>query len=283
MRHASTQALLTRKDVIIVASVSCIYGLGSQEEYEKENLKLSVGDKLGRNELLHKLVSIFYTRTNADLTSGTFRSIGGSVEIMPVSDTYIYQITFERGEISKVEKVNQINRVVEGTEQSIFLFPAKHFITTPVQQKRAIISIRKELATQLKYFEKSGKLLEADRLKRRTNYDLAMIREVGYCSGIENYSRHLSGRTPGSPPDTLLSYFPNLSDGGFLTIIDESHVTVPQISGMYAGDESRKRVLIEHGFRLPSALDNRPLKFAEFEKRVGQVIYTSATPGKYEL
>ncbi|MEK7536110.1 MAG: excinuclease ABC subunit UvrB [Patescibacteria group bacterium] len=291
LRHASTQALLSRKDVIIVASVSCIYGLGSPDEYEKENLKLAVGDKLSRNEILRKLISIFYTRTNADLTSGTFRAIGGSVEIMPVSETYVYQIHFNAQGINKIEKINPVSSVVECELQNVFLFPAKHFITTPTQQKRAVKSIKEELNERLKYFEREGKLLEADRLKRRTNYDLAMIKEVGYCSGIENYSRHLSGREPGSAPDTLLSYFPHSAptkgaprgEPQFLTIIDESHVTVPQISGMYAGDESRKRVLIEHGFRLPSALDNRPLKFDEFEERVGQVIYTSATPGKYEL
>ena len=290
LRHASTQALLTRKDVIIVASVSCIYGLGSPAEYEKENLKLAVGDKFGRNELLRKLVSIFYTRTNADLGSGTFRATGGSVEIMPVSETFIYQIEFETNKITKILKVDPISRSVMQEMPAVFLFPAKHFITTPVQQKRAVVSIKKELNERLAYFQQEGKLLEADRLKRRTNYDLAMIKEVGYCSGVENYSRHLSGRAPGSAPDTLLSYFSGPGakrrpgrEHGFLTIIDESHVTVPQISGMYAGDESRKKVLIEHGFRLPSALDNRPLKFTEFEERVGQVIYTSATPGKYEL
>ena len=285
LRHASTQALLSRRDVIIVASVSCIYGLGSPSEYEKENLKLSVGQRIGRNELLRKLVSIFYTRTNADLNSGMFRAIGNSVEVMPVSDTFIYQIYFDGQGIERIAKVNAISRTIENEENSVFLFPAKHFITTPAQQKNAIVSIKKELSERLRYFDKFGKLLEADRLKRRTNYDLAMIKEVGYCSGIENYSRHLSGREPGSAPDTLLSYFPFDKAQGkpdFLTIIDESHVTVPQISGMYAGDESRKKVLIEHGFRLPSALDNRPLKFSEFEERVGQVIYTSATPGKYE-
>ena len=279
LRHASTQALLTRKDVIIVASVSCIYGLGSPAEYEKENLKLAVGESVGRNALLRKLVGIFYTRTNADLNSGSFRATGNSVEVMPVSDTFVYQIYFEGDTISRIDKVDPINRAVLGSEQAIFLFPAKHFITNKAQQKQAVLSIEAELKEQRKYFEKEGKLLEADRLKRRTNYDLAMIKEVGYCSGIENYSRHLSGRQAGSAPDTLLSYFGK----DFLTVIDESHVTVPQISGMFAGDESRKKVLIEHGFRLPSALDNRPLKFPEFEERVGQVIYTTATPGKYEL
>ena len=265
LRHASTQALLTRKDVIIVASVSCIYGLGSPAEYEKENLKLAVGESVGRNALLRKLVGIFYTRTNADLNSGTFRATGNSVEIMPVSDAFVYQIYCEGDVISRIDKVDPINRAVLSNDQAIYLFPAKHFITNKTQQKRAVLSIQEELKERLKYFEKEGKLLEADRLKRRTNYDLAMIKEVGYCSGIENYSRHLSGRQAGSAPDTLLSYFGN----DFLTIIDESHVTVPQISGMFASDESRKKVLIEHGFRLPSALDNRPLKFPEFEKGGG--------------
>ncbi|HEY4482911.1 MAG TPA: excinuclease ABC subunit UvrB [Candidatus Paceibacterota bacterium] len=279
LRHASTQALLTRKDVIIVASVSCIYGLGSPAEYEKENLKLAVGESVGRNALLRRLVGIFYTRTNADLNSGTFRATGNSVEVMPVSDTFVYQIYFEGDTISRIDKVDPINRAVLSSEQAVYLFPAKHFITNKAQQKKAVVSIQEELKERLKHFEKEGKLLEADRLKRRTNYDLAMIKEVGYCSGIENYSRHLSGRQAGSAPDTLLSYFGK----DFLTVIDESHVTVPQISGMFAGDESRKKVLIEHGFRLPSALDNRPLKFPEFEERVGQVVYTTATPGKYEL
>jgi len=279
LRHASTQALLTRKDVIIVASVSCIYGLGSPEEYEKENQKLFVGQNIGRNELLRKLIAIFYTRTNADLTSGTFRALGSSVEIMPVSETSIYQLEFEAGTIARIRKIDPISRALIAEVESVFLFPAKHFITTKAEQKRAVTSIKKELNERIKYFDKEGKLLEADRIKRRTSYDLAMIKEVGYCSGIENYSRHLSGRAPGSAPETLLSYFGK----DFLTVIDESHVTMPQISGMFAGDESRKRVLIEHGFRLPSALDNRPLRFAEFEERVGQVIYTSATPGKYEI
>ncbi len=290
LRHASTQALLTRKDVIIVASVSCIYGLGSPAEYEKENLKLTVGDKLSRNPLLRRLVAMHYTRTNADLTSGTFRALGQSVEIMPVSETNIYQLEINNQGVEKILKIDPVSRKLLGEVDTLFLFPAKHFVTNSAMQKRAVSSITKELNERVKYFTKEGKLLEADRIKRRTSYDLAMIKEVGYCSGIENYSRHLSGRELGSAPDTLLSYFPHsvkTSRGtptpDFLTIIDESHVTVPQIGGMFAGDESRKKVLIEHGFRLPSALDNRPLKFAEFEERVGQVIYTSATPGKYEL
>ena len=290
LRHASTQALLTRKDVIIVASVSCIYGLGSPEEYKKTNLHLKVGDKLSRSELLRKFVGIFYTRTNADLNSGTFRSLGASAEIMPISETYLYRINLCDNQISEIIKIDPVSMKVVESRKEIFIFPAKHFITAPLDRGRAMGDIKSELDERLKHFNKEGKLLEADRLKRRTNYDLAMMREVGYCTGIENYSRHLSGRKAGSAPDTLLSYFcggPTATFGStrpdFLTIIDESHVTVSQIRGMYAGDESRKKTLVEHGFRLPSALDNRPLKFPEFEKRVGQVIYTSATPGEYEL
>jgi len=274
LRHASTQALLTRKDVIIVASVSCIYGLGSPEEYERVNLKLNVGMKLDRIALMKKLITVHFERTNADITPGTFRSIGSKVEVMPVSETFVYQIEFVDGEISRIAKVDPVSSQVLAEEENIFLFPTKHFITTDDSQKKALKAIKSELDTQLKKFEKEGKLLEAERIKRRTNYDLAMIKEVGYCSGIENYSRHLSGKKEGEAPETLLSYF----RGDFLTVIDESHVTLPQLSGMYAGDASRKNTLIEFGFRLPSAKDNRPLKINEFEERVGQTIYVSATP-----
>jgi len=278
LRHASTQALLTRRDVIIVASVSCIYGLGSPEEYEKVNLKLEVGEKLERTALMKKLIEIHFERTNADITPGTFRSIGAKVEVMPISETFVYQIEFANGKISRIAKVDPVSSQVLKEEENVFLFPAKHFITEPEQQERAVKAIKSELAVQLKKFEKEGKLLEYERLKRRTNYDLAMIREIGYCNGIENYSRHLSGKTEGEPPETLLSYFKN----DFLTIIDESHVTLPQLRGMYAGDASRKNTLVEFGFRLPSAKDNRPLKYPEFEERIGQVIYTSATPAEAE-
>jgi excinuclease ABC subunit B len=279
LRHASTQALLTRKDVIIVASVSCIYGLGSPEEYEKVNLKLEVGMKLDRLTLMKKLIEIHFERTNADLTPGTFRSIGARVEFMPVSESVMYQVEFSGGKISQITKIDPITSEIIKKENSIFIFPAKHFITEDVKKKKALIEIKKELNAQLKKFEKQGKLLEAERIKRRTNYDLAMIKEVGYCNGIENYSRHLSGKEEGEPPETLLSYFPKT---GFLTIIDESHVTLPQLQGMYAGDASRKNTLVEYGFRLPSAKDNRPLKYDEFSKRIGQVIYTSATPSEKE-
>ena len=279
LRHASTQALLTRPDVIIVASVSCIYGLGSPEEYEKVNLKLEAGMKMERLTLMKRLIEIHFERTNADLTPGTFRSIGAKVEFMPVSETVMYQVELAGGKISIINKVDPVSAHIIAEEKSVFIFPAKHFITEDKKKKLALTAIKKELQAQLKHFEKEGKLLEAERIKRRTNYDLAMIKEVGYCSGIENYSRHLSGKAEGEAPETLLSYFPKT---GFLTIIDESHVTLPQLNGMYAGDASRKKTLVEYGFRLPSAKDNRPLKYPEFEKRIGSVIYTSATPSDIE-
>lgn len=284
LRHASTQALLTRKDVIIVASVSCIYGLGSPEEYEKVNLKIKVGDKIDRLSLMKKLVDIHFDRTNVDLSPGQFRSIGSKVEIIPVSETLLYQIEISKDKIYKINKIDPVSSHIIKSEQSIFIFPAKHFITEGGKLSKAISNIKKELNDQLKKFEKEGKLLEAERLKRRTNYDLAMIREVGYCSGIENYSRHLSFKKEGEPPETLLSYFLHGPKGEpeFLTIIDESHVTLPQLQGMYAGDASRKKTLVEYGFRLPSAKDNRPLKYEEFSKKIGPVIYTSATPGEGE-
>ncbi|MEK7106262.1 MAG: DEAD/DEAH box helicase family protein, partial [Patescibacteria group bacterium] len=284
LRHASTQALLTRKDVIIVASVSCIYGLGSPEEYEKVNLKLNKGMKIDRTTVMKKLIEVHFERTNADINSGQFRSIGAKVEVMPVSETFVYQIEFAGGVISRIAKVDPVSSHVISEEENIFLFPTKHFITEKDQVEKAVKNIKAELAMQLKHFEKEGKLLEAERIKRRTTYDLAMIREIGYCNGIENYSRHLSGKKEGEAPETLLSYFPRTKNGeqDFLTIIDESHVTLPQLNGMYAGDASRKGTLVEFGFRLPSAKDNRPLKYPEFEERIGQVVYVSATPSKLE-
>jgi excinuclease ABC subunit B len=284
LRHASTQALLTRKDVIIVASVSCIYGLGSPVEYEKVNLKISVGQKISRADFIRNLIDIHFERTTADLSPGQFRAIGNMVEIMPVSEKCVFRIEIENGVIKDILKIDAITRAVLEKVSVFFLFPAKHFISTKEQSEKAFKTIKTELASQLKKFEKEGKLLEAERLKRRTSYDLALIREMGYCNGIENYSRHFSGKKPGEAPDTLLSYFPHKTDGSadFLTIIDESHVAVPQIGAMYAGDASRKQALVEYGFRLPSCKDNRPLKFEEFEDRVGQVIYTSATPSTYE-
>jgi excinuclease ABC subunit B len=284
LRHASTQSLLTRKDVIIVASVSCIYGLGSPEEYREEHLELKPGMKMARNDLLSNLVSIHFTRTNADLSSGQFRALGNKVEIMPVSETFMLSIEIVAGKITQILKIDPVTSQILDNPESIFLFPAKHFLTNETKKEKAIKAIKAELADQLKLFEKEGKLLEAERIKRRTTYDLAMIKEIGYCSGIENYSRHLSGKKAGEPPETLLSYFPHHKDGSadFLVVIDESHVTLPQLHGMYAGDQARKNTLVEFGFRLPSAKDNRPLKYNEFEERVSQVIYTSATPSDYE-
>jgi excinuclease ABC subunit B len=284
LRHASTQALLTRKDVIIVSSVSCIYGLGSPKEYEKVNVRVDVGQKISRNDLARKFIDIHFDRTTADLSPGQFRALGNTVEIMPVNERVIFKIDFKGDEILRIFKVDAVTRGIIEELNVFFLFPAKHFITDEAGQKRAIESISQELKTRLKELENEGKNLEAERLKRRTQYDLALIREVGYCNGIENYSRHFSDKRAGEAPETLLSYFPHKSDGtpDFLTIIDESHVTVSQVGGMYAGDASRKKNLIDFGFRLPSAADNRPLKFNEFEERIGQVIYTSATPGIYE-
>lgn len=285
LRHASTQALLTRQDTIIVASVSCIYGLGSPEEYEKENLRLSVGDRMDKLTLMKKLVSIFFERTTADLSPGTFRSVGNRVDIMPISDTYIISVSFGAGEIAHIDILDGVTYQIHESPNDVFLFPAKHFITQKDARERAVKSIKKELDEQLKVFEEEKKLLEYERLKRRTTYDLAMIKEMGFCSGIENYSRHLSGKKAGEAPETLLSYFPKTKDGkpDFLLVIDESHVTIPQLQAMYAGDQSRKQTLVEYGFRLPSAKDNRPLRYEEFLTRVGSTIYVSATPGKNEL
>jgi excinuclease ABC subunit B len=284
LRHASTQALLTRKDVIIVASVSCIYGLGSPAEYEKVNMKLSVGMELSRAELIRKLIDIHFERTNADLNSGNFRALGNTIEIMPVNDKTIYRLEYDGSKISHIVELDPVSRSVRGVHETIFVFPAKHFISTDEQSARALKTIEAELTARLKELDKAGKILEAERLKRRVKYDLAMIREIGYTNGIENYSRHFSGKMPGEAPDSLLAYFPRTKDGkpDFLTIVDESHVTIPQLNGMHAGDASRKENLVEHGFRLPSARDNRPLKFPEFVERIGPMIYTSATPGNYE-
>ncbi len=278
LRHASTQALLTRKDVIIVASVSCIYGLGSPIEYEKVNLKIAVGGKENRTDFIRKLIDIHYSRTNGDLTAGQFRVVGNAFEIMPVSEKAIYRIDFEGGVVSEITKYDATSRTIIEKMENYFLFPAKHYIASDGAAEKAVKAIKKELDIQLAKLQAEGKILEAERLKRRTSYDLALIREVGYVNGIENYSRHFDGRKEGEPPYTLISYFPEK----FLTVIDESHVTIPQLNGMYAGDQSRKTTLVEHGFRLPSAKDNRPLKYEEFLGRVGQTLYTSATPGPYE-
>lgn len=287
LRHAATTSLLTRPDVIIVASVSCIYGLGAPEVYKENIFHLAEGNSIDRGEFTRKLIELQYTRTNADLKRGTFRLRGENWEIMPPNQEVIYNLLVERTEDKKgiIREIYEIDPV-KGYEpgktprvSEVIVAPAKHFITAVPERERAIKAIQQELKEQLEVFKKENKFLEAERLERRTKFDIAMIREVGYCHGIENYSRHLSNRGPGEPPDTLFAYFPK----DFLTVIDESHVTIPQIQGMYHGDASRKKTLIEYGFRLPSAADNRPLKFPEFQKRVGQTIYTSATPGPYEL
>ncbi len=292
LRHASTQALLTRRDVIIVASVSCIYALGSPEEYLKVHLELRRGAKKDRVTLARELVDLQYERTTADLSHGQFRAIGNAVEVMPMSEKVLYRVEFAPSassgqagdEIARVRVIDAVTRAERETPESVFVFPAKHYVTPETERARAIRDVQNELKKQVAHFERSGKPLEAERIKRRTNHDLALIREIGYCNGIENYSRHFDGRKPGEPPYTLLDYFPRTADGkpDFLTVIDESHVTVPQIGGMYAGDRARKETLIDYGFRLPSAVDNRPLQFDEFEERTGQTIYTSATPAAFE-
>lgn len=288
LRHASTQALLTRKDVIIVASVSCIYGLGSPEEYQKVNMKVGIGMKIDRFEFTRRLIQMYFERNTGDLSPGTFRALGNTIEIMPVSERVIYRIGFDAIGVSNIIIIDEITRrIIEEYkgDQTFFIFPAKHFVTPEDERQRAIIEIKKELDTWVDRLLAEGKTLEAERIKRRTNYDLAMIREVGYCNGIENYSRIFAGKNSGDAPDTLLSYFPHTPDGvpNFLTIIDESHVTIPQLRAMYAGDAARKKNLIDFGFRLPSAADNRPLRFPEFEQRVGQVLFTTATPGEFEI
>ena len=284
LRHATTQALLTRTDVIIVASVSCLYGLGAPEEYAEQHMMTSVGDRITRREFMEKLVSIYYERTNVDLKPGQFRAIGSNVEVMPISETVMYRFQFVGSAVATITKINPVTSEFLDQPETAFIFPAKHFVTDKDKRERALQSIQLELDAHLKKLKREGKTLEAERLKRRTTYDIAMIREVGYTSGIENYSRHMSGKQAGEPPETLLSYFPHKEDGtpDFLTVIDESHVTLPQIHAMYAGDQARKKTLVEFGFRLPSALDNRPLQHAEFEERVGQMLYVSATPGNAE-
>ena len=284
LRHASTQALLTRKDVIIVASVSCIYGLGSPEEYEKTNMKVLKGMKITRNEFIRKLISLHYERTLGQVSSGVFRATGTYIDFVPISETFTVRFSFIDDVIESIKIIDSITRKIIEEREFFFIFPAKHFVTSKEEINRAIKSIEVELEQRLKDLLADGKLLEAERLKRRTRYDLALIRETGYCNGIENYSRHFSGKAPGVAPDSLLSYFPKKPDGtpDFLTVIDESHITVSQIGAMYSGDRSRKETLIEHGFRLPSAFDNRPMKFDEFDSKINKLLMTTATPGKYE-
>ncbi|HVN54110.1 MAG TPA: excinuclease ABC subunit UvrB [Anaerolineaceae bacterium] len=280
LRLAATTALMSRKDVIIVASVSCIYGLGSPETYGKVVIDLEVGKIYRRNALLRQLVESQYQRNDLDLHPGTFRVRGDTLEIFPAyEDRKVYRVSFFGDEVERILEVNPLTGEVYADPKAANIFPAKHYITQDDRLKLAIVDIEAELEERLKYFRAEGKLLEAQRLEQRTRYDLEMLREVGYCAGIENYSRHLDQREAGSPPWTLIDYLPT----DYLLVLDESHMTVPQIHGMFNGDRSRKEILAEYGFRLPSALDNRPLTFEEFESRMGQTIYTSATPGPYEL
>ncbi|MCB7069235.1 excinuclease ABC subunit UvrB [Caldibacillus sp. 210928-DFI.2.22] len=280
LRHSATSALFERRDVIIIASVSCIYGLGSPEEYKELVLSLRVGTEIERNELLRKLVDIQYTRNDIDFHRGTFRVRGDVVEIFPSSrDEHCIRVEFFGDEIDRIREVDALTGEIIGEREHVAIYPASHYVTREEKMQVAIKNIEQELQERLKELRDQGKLLEAQRLEQRTNYDLEMMREMGFCSGIENYSRHLTLREAGATPYTLLDYFPE----DFLIVVDESHVTIPQIRGMYNGDQARKNVLVEHGFRLPSALDNRPLKFEEFEKHINQIIYVSATPGPYEL
>ncbi len=280
LRHSATSALFERNDVIIIASVSCIYGLGSPEEYREMVVSIRTGMEIERNVLLRKLVDVQYERNDIDFKRGTFRVRGDVIEIFPASrDEHCIRIELFGDEVDRIREVDALTGEILGEREHVAIFPASHFVTREEKMKIAIENIEKELEEQLAFFKEKGKLLEAQRIEQRTRYDLEMMREMGFCSGIENYSRHLTLRPPGSTPYTLLDYFPE----DFLLVIDESHVTLPQIRGMFNGDQARKQVLVDHGFRLPSAMDNRPLRFDEFEQKVYQSIYVSATPGPYEL
>ncbi|WP_059172049.1 excinuclease ABC subunit UvrB [Bacillus sp. FJAT-27445] len=280
LRHSATSALFERRDVIIIASVSCIYGLGSPEEYKEMVLSLRTGMEIERNKLLHKLVDIQYARNDIDFKRGTFRVRGDVVEIFPVSkDEHCVRVEFFGDEIERIREVDALTGEIIGERSHVAIFPASHFVTREAKLRVAIENIEKELEERLEELRADEKLLEAQRLEQRTRYDLEMMREMGFCSGIENYSRHLTLRPPGSTPYTLLDYFPD----DFMIVADESHVTLPQIRGMFNGDKARKQVLVDHGFRLPSALDNRPLRFEEFEQHINQLIAVSATPGPYEI
>ena len=279
LRHSATNSLLTRRDTIVVASVSCIYGLGTPQEYVDRMVRLRVGGTIDRDQLLRKLVGMQYVRNDLSFTRGTFRVRGDTIEIIPVYEELAVRIEMFGDEIERLLTLHPLTGEVVTTDDELYVFPASHYVAGPERMERAIAGIETELASRLAELERSGKLLEAQRLRMRTTYDVEMLRQVGSCSGIENYSLHIDGRAPGSPPNTLLDYFPE----DFLLVIDESHVTVPQIGAMYEGDVSRKRVLVEHGFRLPSAIDNRPLTWEEFGERIGQTVYMSATPGPYEL
>ncbi|KKU10709.1 MAG: UvrABC system protein B [Parcubacteria group bacterium GW2011_GWA1_45_7] len=284
LRHQATSALMTRRDVIVVASVSCIYNLGVPANYLESSIHLEVGKPITRGDLIRQLVHIHFSRTNAQVTVGTFRVRGEIFECMPASGSVGYRIELEDQKVKELYTIDPLTKTNIETLREIIIFPPKHFVTSEPEIKSAVKNIQRELDERLAFFEKEGLWLEAERLKRRTRYDIEMLKTLGYCHGIENYSRHLSGKLAGEPPDTLLSYFLG-KDGtkDFLTIIDESHIAVPQIRGMYAGDQSRKQTLAQYGWRLPSALDNRPLKFNEFLERVGKVIFTSATPGDWEM
>ncbi|TPQ17387.1 excinuclease ABC subunit UvrB [Streptomyces sporangiiformans] len=279
LRHSATNSLLTRRDVVVVASVSCIYGLGTPQEYVDRMVPLKVGDEIDRDDLLRRFVEIQYTRNDVAFARGTFRVRGDTIEIFPVYEELAVRIEMFGDEIEALSTLHPLTGEVISDDEQLYVFPASHYVAGPERLERAANDIEKELGERLAELEKQGKLLEAQRLRMRTTYDLEMLRQIGSCSGVENYSMHFDGRVPGSPPNTLLDYFPD----DFLLVIDESHVTVPQIGAMYEGDASRKRTLVDHGFRLPSALDNRPLKWEEFQERIGQAVYLSATPGQYEL
>ncbi|NLY39380.1 MAG: excinuclease ABC subunit UvrB [Firmicutes bacterium] len=280
LRHSATCALLERRDVIIVASVSCIYGLGSPQEYREQHLSLRVGLPISRDEIISRLVEIQYQRNEVDFHRGTFRVHGDVIEIVPASyGEAALRVELFGDEVERIREVDLLTGRVTGERKHVAIFPASHYVTSPDQLKKAVAAIEAELHERLAAFRREGKLLEAQRLEQRTSFDLEMMQEIGYCKGIENYSRHLDGRAPGSRPATLLDYYPP----DFLVVIDESHITIPQINAMYGGDFSRKSTLVEHGFRLPSALDNRPLRFDEFEALVPQAIFISATPGPWEL
>jgi excinuclease ABC subunit B len=279
LRLASTSALMSRRDVIIVASVSCIYNLGSPEEYEGKAIRLKLGDRVKRNSLLRSLVDIRYERTNADLMRGVFRARGDVVEVFPAYMNTAYRIELFGDEVEKITEINTLTGEVIDKPEDIFIFPARHFMTSDEKTEVALLNIEKELSERIDYFNSRNKLLEAQRIEMRTRFDLEMIREIGFCNGIENYSRHLAGLEPGSPPYSLIGYFPK----DYLMFIDESHVSLPQIRGMYFGDRSRKETLVEYGFRLPSALDNRPFRYDEFLDKINQAIFVSATPAEYEI
>jgi excinuclease ABC subunit B len=279
LRHSATNSLLTRRDVIVVATVSCIYGLGTPQEYVDRMIKLQVGDSIERNKLLRKFVDIQYKRNDMAFERGTFRVRGDTIEIIPMYEELALRIEMFGDEIERITTLHPLTGEIIRDESEMYIFPASHYSAGPETMNRAISAIEIEMEAKVDEFERQNKLLEAQRIRMRTTFDIEMMRQLGFCSGIENYSRHIDGREAGSPPNCLLDYFPE----DFLVVIDESHVTVPQIGAMYEGDASRKRTLVEHGFRLPSAMDNRPLRFAEFIERKGQTVYLSATPGKYEL